>query len=498
LTAGRDGTVRIWDAITKKQIDIIRADKNQWFRRAYFGPQGNQILTINNDRRVKVWIMNSPKPFQKDESDKPFRIISPKPSLTNVDFGELAPGRSLDSLVKKFYHNPTEHPIKITGTFVAGEDKKDFSVVRGYRSFVLPPNETRDIELNHTPHSNGSKNAYVGVVTPTDTIKATLTGRTVKPGYDVPVDRLNFGSLDVDQDRDTTILLIENNKYSALKLRQLSIKGSGEDQFFIEDKAGEKTVQPRAKKRIKLRFHPLRRGRTNALLTFRVEDNTHTIQLFGEGYSPRTIHLTGKVLRKRDNKPLSAKIECYDLESNRLLKKTGSGQSGHYSLTMNPERKYRIVADKDDYVPGNLHLDFAQNFTSDSINRNIYLSSIDSGATVVLNNIFFAFNKARLTRDSKAELDRMSRFLEEYPDITVEISGHTDSIGSSQYNMNLSRERAEVVRKYLVESGIDAERITTKGYGETQPIADNETDRGRQQNRRVEFTITGYARSSEE
>jgi outer membrane protein OmpA-like peptidoglycan-associated protein len=64
--------------------------------------------------------------------------------------------------------------------------------------------------------------------------------------------------------------------------------------------------------------------------------------------------------------------------------------------------------------------------------------------------------------------------------------------------MNLSRERAEVVRKYLVESGIDAERITTKGYGETQPIADNETDRGRQQNRRVEFTITGYARSSEE
>jgi outer membrane protein OmpA-like peptidoglycan-associated protein len=122
--------------------------------------------------------------------------------------------------------------------------------------------------------------------------------------------------------------------------------------------------------------------------------------------------------------------------------------------------------------------------------RNIYLSSIDTGATIVLNNIFFEYAKARLTETSKAELDRMSRFLEDNPGISIQLSGHTDSIGTLQDNLLLSRQRAEAVRDYLVKSGISTERITTKGFGETQPVADNDTPEGRQKNRRVEFTIT--------
>ena len=106
---------------------------------------------------------------------------------------------------------------------------------------------------------------------------------------------------------------------------------------------------------------------------------------------------------------------------------------------------------------------------------------------VVLKGVTFAFNKARLTPDAKAILDQVSASLKERPDVKVEIGGHTDSKGSDAYNLKLSDQRANAARDYLMSQGVPADQLTAKGYGEAMPIATNDTEEGRELNRRVEL-----------
>ena len=107
--------------------------------------------------------------------------------------------------------------------------------------------------------------------------------------------------------------------------------------------------------------------------------------------------------------------------------------------------------------------------------------------TVVLPGVNFAFNRADLLPQGKADLDAVIPDLEADRDLTLLIEGHTDSVGSDAYNQQLSERRAESVKAYLVSKGIAESRIETKGYGESQPVTSNDTEAGRAKNRRVEL-----------
>ena len=115
---------------------------------------------------------------------------------------------------------------------------------------------------------------------------------------------------------------------------------------------------------------------------------------------------------------------------------------------------------------------------------------IKVGQTFQLNNVYFEFNKWNLLPESFPELDKVVMFMSENPKVEIELSGHTDNIGKQDYNMSLSQKRAESCKSYFLSKGINAKRITAKGYGMNKPIATNETTMGRDQNRRVEFMIT--------
>ncbi|WP_428313024.1 OmpA family protein [Hydrocarboniphaga sp.] len=125
--------------------------------------------------------------------------------------------------------------------------------------------------------------------------------------------------------------------------------------------------------------------------------------------------------------------------------------------------------------------------------QRVDLSGCAAGDTIVLRGVNFDFDKASLTVNAKTILDGVADGLTAAPDVQVEVGGHTDSKGSDAYNQKLSERRAESVMEYLVGRGIDPGRITSAGYGETQPVADNETDEGRELNRRVELKITAGA-----
>ena len=106
---------------------------------------------------------------------------------------------------------------------------------------------------------------------------------------------------------------------------------------------------------------------------------------------------------------------------------------------------------------------------------------------LVLVGVNFDFDKATLRQEDVSELDKNVEALKAWGDVNIEVAGHTDSMGSDAYNMKLSQQRAEAVRNFLISRGVAADRLTAKGYGESQPVADNATEEGRFQNRRVEL-----------
>ncbi len=112
--------------------------------------------------------------------------------------------------------------------------------------------------------------------------------------------------------------------------------------------------------------------------------------------------------------------------------------------------------------------------------------------------ILFAFGQSTLGSSASSNLDKLALVLKEYPDTDIEIQGHTDSKGADDFNMTLSEKRASTVATYLKGKGIAASRIRTKGYGETAPVATNDTEEGRAQNRRVNFLITANEKMKED
>jgi OOP family OmpA-OmpF porin len=110
---------------------------------------------------------------------------------------------------------------------------------------------------------------------------------------------------------------------------------------------------------------------------------------------------------------------------------------------------------------------------------------------VVLKGVNFCFDCDTLSGEAKAILDGDAMaIVKHHPNATFEVAGHTDAVGSDSYNLNLSQRRADNVRSYLVQQGVDGDRMTARGYGESQPVADNSTAAGRAENRRVELRIT--------
>ncbi|NMH29545.1 OmpA family protein [Flavobacterium silvaticum] len=119
-----------------------------------------------------------------------------------------------------------------------------------------------------------------------------------------------------------------------------------------------------------------------------------------------------------------------------------------------------------------------------------FSSQPELGKSYILENVTFAFDSAELTAVSKAELDKLLEFLLPIKNPNVSLSGHTDNIGLKQYNLDISKRRAQSVADYLIQNGISADAITVNGFGDEKPIVSNDSEEGRSRNRRVEFEIT--------
>lgn len=187
---------------------------------------------------------------------------------------------------------------------------------------------------------------------------------------------------------------------------------------------------------------------------------------------------------------LEANIEIIDIEKNETVANFISNSStGKYLVSLPSGKNYGISVTKEGYLFHSENFNLPDTAEYQEVSLDILLQKIEVGTKVVLKNIFFDYDKSTLRSESTSELDRVVSILQKEPGIRIEISGHTDNRGAKEYNLTLSRDRAKTVVDYLISKGIDSSRLEYKGYAFDEPIADNDTEEGRQLNRRVEFKI---------
>lgn len=200
-------------------------------------------------------------------------------------------------------------------------------------------------------------------------------------------------------------------------------------------------------------------------------------------------YMKGRVFDKETLKPLEAQFSLTDLETSVVVMDAVSNPDGSFLICIPEGKNYALNASRKGY------LFYSENFTLQHGNflkpftKDVPLKPIKENEHFILKNVFFATASYELKPESQIELNLLVKLLNENPGMTIEISGHTDDVGSAESNQKLSENRALAVKNYLVAKGIAPERLESAGYGETQSVVPNSSETNRAQNRRTEIKV---------
>ena len=207
-----------------------------------------------------------------------------------------------------------------------------------------------------------------------------------------------------------------------------------------------------------------------------------------ERVSPKTeVTIHGRITNAKTGEPIAARLS---FEGPNMDKLGALADSNGYSIDV-PSSQYTVRIESNGYISSLEKLDINVLEMRD-LEMHFKLQPVEVGTTVNLKNVLFAQAKTDILPESYPELDLVVNFLKENPKVKIELMGHTDGRGVHADNVRLSQQRANKVKEYLESKGIDAKRITGKGFGGTKPIASNDTEESRRMNRRVEFVIKKF------
>ncbi len=215
----------------------------------------------------------------------------------------------------------------------------------------------------------------------------------------------------------------------------------------------------------------------------------YSFELRSDVRPAKTIWVKGKVFDLKTGKGIPSSVELGDLGNKQIVSKLQTDETGNYLTTLPVGKNYAFNVNRKGY------LFYSENFmlasqTADSIYQmDIPLQPIEANAHIILKNIFFANNQFELQPASQIELEEVVKLLKENPTLFIQINGHTDNVGQAADNLLLSENRAKSVVNYLKSRGVIPNRLTFKGYGDTEPLRPNTTTEGRGQNRRTELKV---------
>lgn len=200
----------------------------------------------------------------------------------------------------------------------------------------------------------------------------------------------------------------------------------------------------------------------------------------------KTIYMEGVVYNAKTNKKLYAEFSLVDLETGKeVVRSESDAKTGQFVVTLPINKQYALIVNKEGFNPFSVHFDLVVPENSDKpYHMDAPLIPInDLGKEVVLENVFFDLDSYNLRPESYVELDNLVAYLNAHPKMVIELQGHTDAQGDDQHNMELSENRAKSVMDYLISKGISADRLSSKGFGETKPATIKDAD-----NNEIELT----------
>lgn len=206
---------------------------------------------------------------------------------------------------------------------------------------------------------------------------------------------------------------------------------------------------------------------------------------------PKPVTLVrGNVLNGKSRKPLAAVVHYEDLATGKELGTVKSDPiTGSYKIILPSGRRYGFYAETPGYFSENTNVDLTEQHEYKTTTQGLTVVPIESGQTVPIRNVFFETGKTQLAAESSLELNRLVAIIQKHSNFSLEISGHTDDVGTDENNKSLSDKRANAVLKYLTSKGVSANRVVAVGYGESKPLVPNDSEYNRSLNRRVEFTV---------
>ncbi len=203
----------------------------------------------------------------------------------------------------------------------------------------------------------------------------------------------------------------------------------------------------------------------------------------------KTLWVRGQVYDKNTKQGLPSTVELTDIHTRNLISKLQTDEYGNYLVTLPAGNEYAFEVNRKGYLFYSENYNISSTAPDSVFEANIPLQPIEANAHIILKNVFFDTKKTDLKPESITELENVVKLLNENPSIKIQITGFTDNVGTTEDNLVLSKGRAVAVVNYLLSKGIQNDRLSFKGMGEANPIADNSTEEGRAMNRRTELSV---------
>jgi len=216
----------------------------------------------------------------------------------------------------------------------------------------------------------------------------------------------------------------------------------------------------------------------------------YSFELYNEARPEKVLFIKGTVKSESDIEPVKARIELTNIDTKKTSQIPMDTMTGKYVAVTPFNSDYIMTVKKEGYVYESKYIARIDSIFRNPAEVNVEIKPIELNKSYRINDIYFGFNSYDLTVESKVVLDQLIGFLNENPSICIQIQGHTDNIGNDNVNLRLSGDRARSVYNYLIEKEIQAKRLTYQGFGESMPVAPNNTEEGRAKNRRTVFVIT--------